>query len=57
MLFLCSGHGQSVKFLEANAVPNNVVIIDLSTGLLETKVVVFTYGFTGASERENSRKY
>lgn len=30
-LFLCSGHGQSRKFLEENLVPDNIVIIDLST--------------------------
>lgn len=31
ILFLCSGHGQSAKFLEENEVPENVKIIDLST--------------------------
>lgn len=31
VLFLCSGHGQSKKFLEENAVPASVKIIDLST--------------------------
>ena len=31
VLFLCSGHGQSKKFLEENAVPDSVKIIDLST--------------------------
>ena len=30
-LFLCSGDGDSKKFLEANLVPENVKIIDLST--------------------------
>lgn len=30
-LFLCSGHGDSKKFLETNLVPENVKIIDLST--------------------------
>ena len=30
-LFLCSGHGDSKKFLEENLVPENVKIIDLST--------------------------
>lgn len=30
-IFLCSGHGESKKFLEANAVPSSVRIIDLST--------------------------
>ncbi len=43
VLFLCSGHGQSVKFLEANAVPNNVVIIDLSTDFRDQSSG-FTYG-------------
>lgn len=31
VLFLCSAHGDSKKFLEANSVPENVKIIDLST--------------------------
>ncbi len=31
VLFLCSGHGQSVKFLAENSVPDSVKIIDLST--------------------------
>jgi len=31
VLFLCSAHGDSRKFLEANAVPSGVRIIDLST--------------------------
>ncbi|WP_266368154.1 N-acetyl-gamma-glutamyl-phosphate reductase [Tellurirhabdus rosea] len=30
-LFLCSGHGESAKFLETNNVPESVKIIDLST--------------------------
>lgn len=30
-LFLCSAHGDSKKFIEANEIPNNVKIIDLST--------------------------
>lgn len=31
VLFLCSGHGQSAKFLADNNVPEHVTIIDLST--------------------------
>ncbi|OYU66424.1 MAG: N-acetyl-gamma-glutamyl-phosphate reductase [Cytophagaceae bacterium BCCC1] len=31
VIFLCSGHGQSAKFLDENAVPSSVKIIDLST--------------------------
>jgi len=30
-LFLCSAHGDSKKFMEENAVPKNIKIIDLST--------------------------
>lgn len=30
VLFLCVGHGDAKKFLEANAIPDNVRIIDLS---------------------------
>ena len=30
-LFLCSAHGDSKKFVEANDIPQNVKIIDLST--------------------------
>lgn len=31
VIFLCSGHGQSKKFLEENTMPETVKIIDLST--------------------------
>ncbi len=31
VLFLCSGHGQSQKFLSENTLPNHLKIIDLST--------------------------
>lgn len=31
VLFLCSAHGDSVKFLENNKIPSNIKIIDLST--------------------------
>ncbi len=31
VIFLCSGHGQSVKFLNENQIPETVKIIDLST--------------------------
>ncbi|MCD8043560.1 MAG: N-acetyl-gamma-glutamyl-phosphate reductase [Tannerellaceae bacterium] len=31
LLFLCSAHGDSKKFLEAHTIPENVKIIDLST--------------------------
>ncbi|MFT7482917.1 MAG: N-acetyl-gamma-glutamyl-phosphate reductase, partial [Oceanospirillaceae bacterium] len=31
VIFLCSGHGQSVKFLDENPVPETIKIIDLST--------------------------
>lgn len=31
VLFLCSGHGQSAKFLAENELPENLKIIDLST--------------------------
>jgi N-acetyl-gamma-glutamyl-phosphate reductase len=30
VLFLCVGHGDAKKFLEANAIPDNIKIIDLS---------------------------
>jgi N-acetyl-gamma-glutamyl-phosphate reductase len=31
VIFLCSGHGQSAKFLNENTVPSHVKIVDLST--------------------------
>lgn len=37
VLFLCSAHGNSKKFLEGNAVPSNVRIIDLSTDYREQR--------------------
>src|SRR5476651_1198036 len=30
VLFLCVGHGDAIKFLDANPIPDNVKIIDLS---------------------------
>jgi N-acetyl-gamma-glutamyl-phosphate reductase len=43
VLFLCSGHGQSVKFLEENSVPSSVKIIDLSTDFRDESAG-FVYG-------------
>lgn len=43
VIFLCSGHGQSVKFLTENPVPETVKIIDLSTDFRDESGG-FTYG-------------
>ncbi|KPM48574.1 N-acetyl-gamma-glutamyl-phosphate reductase [Jiulongibacter sediminis] len=43
VIFLCSGHGQSVKFLEENQVPAKVKIVDLSTDFRDESNG-FTYG-------------
>lgn len=37
VLFLCSAHGDSKKFVEANAIPASVKIIDLSTDYREQR--------------------
>jgi N-acetyl-gamma-glutamyl-phosphate reductase len=37
LLFLCSAHGDSKKFLDANQVPSGVKIIDLSTDYRENR--------------------
>lgn len=42
-IFLCSGHGQSIKFLSENKIPENVKIIDLSTDFRD-KSYGFVYG-------------
>lgn len=42
-LFLCSGHGQSVKFLAENTVPDFIKIIDLSTDFRDESAG-FIYG-------------
>ncbi len=42
-IFLCSGHGQSIKFLSENKIPENVKIIDLSTDFRD-KSHGFVYG-------------
>ena len=49
VLFLCVGHGDAKKFLEANAIPNHIKIIDLSqdfrlTGDSTLKDKSFVYG-------------
>ncbi|WP_373514920.1 N-acetyl-gamma-glutamyl-phosphate reductase [Persicitalea sp.] len=43
VIFLCSGHGESRKFLEANKVPESVKIIDLSTDFRDESAD-FIYG-------------
>lgn len=43
VLFLCSGHGQSAKFLADNDVPEHVTIIDLSTDFRD-ETNEFIYG-------------
>lgn len=43
VIFLCSGHGESKKFLEANEVPKSVKIIDLSTDFRDESAG-FVYG-------------
>jgi N-acetyl-gamma-glutamyl-phosphate reductase len=43
VIFLCSGHGESRKFLEANQVPDSVKIIDLSTDFRDESAG-FVYG-------------
>lgn len=42
-LFLCSAHGDSKKFLEANIIPENIKIIDLSTDYRDESAG-FVYG-------------
>ncbi|MEZ0611761.1 N-acetyl-gamma-glutamyl-phosphate reductase [Fibrella sp. WM1] len=43
VLFLCSGHGQSAKFLAENDVPEHVTVIDLSTDFRD-ETNDFVYG-------------
>jgi N-acetyl-gamma-glutamyl-phosphate reductase len=43
VLFLCSGHGQSAKFLDENDVPERVTVIDLSTDFRD-ETDGFVYG-------------
>ncbi|MDR0230795.1 MAG: N-acetyl-gamma-glutamyl-phosphate reductase [Dysgonamonadaceae bacterium] len=44
-LFLCSAHGDSKKFMEENAIPNHIKIIDLSTDYRkESPEHAFVYG-------------
>lgn len=45
VLFLCSAHGDSKKFIESNDIPQNVKIIDLSTDYrAKSKYHDFIYG-------------
>ncbi len=44
-LFLCSAHGDSIKFVQGNTIPENVKIIDLSTDYRATRADHdFVYG-------------
>jgi len=55
-LFLCSAHGDSKKFLEANQVPSNVKIIDLSTDYREKRADHdFVYGLPEMNKESISR--
>jgi len=45
VIFLCSAHGDSKKFMEENAIPENIKIIDLSTDYRkESPEHAFVYG-------------
>lgn len=47
VLFLCVGHGDARKFLEAHSIPNGVKIIDLSQDFrIEPHTDGFVYGLT-----------
>ena len=54
VLYLCSGHGQSMKFLEENQIRNSVKIIDLSQDfrLKNNYPRSFTYGLVEAFRDE-----
>lgn len=43
VIFLCSGHGQSAKFLQENKVPDSVKVVDLSTDFRDESAG-FVYG-------------
>jgi N-acetyl-gamma-glutamyl-phosphate reductase len=43
VIFLCSGHGQSAKFLSENTIPEHLKIIDLSTDFRD-EAAGFVYG-------------
>jgi N-acetyl-gamma-glutamyl-phosphate reductase len=53
VIFLCSGHGESKKFLEANEVPDSVKIIDLSADFRDESNG-FVYGLPEL-QKENIR--
>ncbi len=45
VLFLCMGHGKSVEFMESNAIPESLKIIDLSTDYrMKSQSHDFVYG-------------
>ena len=58
-LFLCSAHGDSKKFLEANPIPQNLRIIDLSTDFRHKETAEgFVYGLPELNKKdiEKARK-
>ena len=60
VLFLCVGHGDSVKFLEENDVPGNIKIISLSQDFrLKDKSVFqkrkFIYGLPEIKQGRNKK--
>jgi N-acetyl-gamma-glutamyl-phosphate reductase len=59
VLYLCSAHGDSKKFIECNAIPENLRIIDLSTDYREKREDHdFVYGLPemNLSEIKNAKK-
>lgn len=54
LVFLCKGHGQSVKFIEQNILPDHVKVIDLSTDFRDESDD-FVYGLPEL-QREKIRK-
>ncbi|MCL4155475.1 UNVERIFIED_CONTAM: hypothetical protein GTU68_014054 [Idotea baltica] len=56
VIFLCSGHGQSEKFLNENEVPVTVKIIDLSTDFRDESEG-FTYGLPELQKEKIGASY
>ncbi len=54
VIFLCSGHGESKKFLEANPLPHHLKVIDLSTDF-RNQSSGFVYGLPEL-QREKIKK-
>ncbi len=56
VLFLCSGHGQSARFLQENTVPEKVAVVDLSHDFRLDEAFVYGLPELNKAQIQNSKR-